>query len=491
MLVALGASLFAGATAQAAKVTLEPGSWGHEAGGDCVSCHTKASAGLTQQWQESAHQKAGVNCMDCHQADAAEPDAREHEGQIIATIVSPKDCGRCHTKEYEEQKSSVHAEAHAIIAERVPALAHHFTGGAMQAAGCDQCHGSLVKVRGDGTLDPATWPNSGIGRINPDGSKGSCSACHGRHRFSKAQAREPEACVRCHSGPDSPDKEVFEASKHGMIYASEREHMNLHADEWVAGRDYTAAPTCVTCHMGAAGKLPATHDVGLRNAWSLNTPVSERQLLVILEDGDKLELPASKPAPKRGSEITKADGSIGKVKAVATPDRRRQAMSLVCQECHAKAFTESFMDQFDSVVELFNDKFAIPARAIMGELYDRGLLTRTPFDEPIELTYWELWHDEGARARHGASMASANHAWWEGMYLVGRNFYGRFLPEARALAGDQAAEVVDAHLSGDGHRWLADGSQSSTILGFPTPVPVSDADAEEAGEPVAASTESE
>jgi hydroxylamine dehydrogenase len=63
-------------------------------------------------------------------------------------------------------------------------------------------------------------------------------------------------------------------------------------------------------------------------------------------------------------------------------------------------------------------------------------------------------------------MASPNHAWWEGMYLVGRNFYGRFLPEARTLAGDQAAEVVEAHLQGEGHQWLADPNQGSTILGF-------------------------
>jgi hypothetical protein len=277
--------------------------------------------------------------------------------------------------------------------------------------------------------------------------------------------------VRCHSGPDSPDKEIFEASKHGMIYVAEKDRMNLGAAEWVAGRDYSAAPTCVTCHMGAAGKLPATHDVGLRDAWSLNSPVSERQLLVILEDGGKLELPADAPAPRRGSEISKADGSLGKVKAVATPDRRRQAMNLVCQECHGKAFTESFMKQFDSVVELFNTKFALPARAIMGGLYGRGLLSPTPFDEPIELTYWELWHDEGARARHGAAMASPNHAWWEGMYLVGRNFYGRFLPEARALAGDEAADLVDAHLSGDGHQWLTRREVSSPILGFPVPEP--------------------
>jgi cytochrome c553 len=324
-----------------------------------------------------------------------------------------------------------------------------------------------VKVRGDGTLDPATWPNSGIGRINPDGSKGSCSSCHGRHRFSKAQAREPEACVRCHSGPDSPDKEIFEASKHGMVYVAHRDEMNLESDTWVAGRDYTAAPTCVTCHMGAAGKLPSTHDVGLRNVWSLNAPVSKRQFLVIFEDGHKMELPADEPAPRRGTEIMRADGTVGTVKSVATPERRRQAMALVCVECHGKGFTESFMTQFDAVVELYNTKFGEPARAIMAGLYERGLLTPTAFDEPIEFTYWELWHDEGARGRHGASMMSPNHAWWEGMYLVGRNFYARFLPEARAVAGEHADALVDAVIRGnEQHDWLNQPDQMSAILGF-------------------------
>ncbi|WP_295886790.1 multiheme c-type cytochrome [uncultured Thiohalocapsa sp.] len=458
--------------AAAEKVKLDPSEWGHPAGAACASCHEKASPGIAEQWHQSAHKSAGVNCMDCHQAESADVDAIEHEGHIIATIVSPKDCGRCHEKEYLEQEGSVHAEAYAIIADRVPALAHNVTGPEMQAAGCDQCHGAQVKVRGDGTLDPATWPNSGIGRINPDGSKGSCSSCHGRHAFSKAQAREPAACVRCHSGPDSPDKEVFEASKHGMIYAAQRDAMNLHADTWVAGKDYTAAPTCVTCHMGAAGKVPATHDVGLRNAWSLNTPVSERQYLVVLDDGSKLELPADAKPPKRGAELTKADGSTAKVKVVATPERRRLVMSTVCLECHSKTMTEGFMQQFDDVVELYNRKFGEPAAAIMAGLYDAGLLTPLPFDEPLEFTYWELWHDEGARARHGASMMSPNHAWWEGMYLVGRNFYSRFLPQARAAAGDQVAELVDAHIDGAaGHAWLARGEEANPILGWMPPPP--------------------
>ena len=459
--------LVGGGHALADKVKLDPGNWGHEAGKDCVSCHAKASAGLASEWRESAHQAAGVNCMDCHQAERADADAIEHEGQIIATIVSPKDCSRCHEKEFAEQQGSVHAEAFAMIEERLPALADNVGGPGMRAASCDQCHGSRVKVKGDGTLDAATWPNSGIGRINSDGSKGSCSSCHGRHRFSKAQAREPEACVRCHSGPDSPDKEIFEASKHGMLYVAQRDEMNLQAPEWVAGRDYSAAPTCVTCHMGAAGKLPSSHDVGMRNAWSLNSPVSRRQLLVVFEDGGKLELPATEPVPKRGSELTRPDGTVGKVKSVATPERRRQAMSMVCLECHGKTFTQGFMDQFDGVVELFNGKFGEPARTIMAGLYEQSLLTPTPFDEPIEFTYWELWHDEGARARHGASMMSPNHAWWEGMYLVGRNFYARFLPEARAVAGARAAELVEAHLTDhEQHQWLNRPDRSSTILGF-------------------------
>jgi hypothetical protein len=142
-------------------------------------------------------------------------------------------------------------------------------------------------------------------------------------------------------------------------------------------------------------------------------------------------------------------------------------MSLVCLECHSKTFTTGFMKQFDNVVELFNAKFGKPAQAIMAALYEQGHLTRLPFDEPLEFTYWELWHDEGARARHGASMASPNHAWWEGMYLVGRNFYSKFLPQVREAAGEDAAAIIGQHVDeGALHQWRQDPSQANPILGF-------------------------
>lgn len=454
----------------AAKVKLDPSSWDTDEGQKCVECHTKTSKGLTHQWQNSVHAKAKVDCMDCHKADTADADAHQHEGAVIATVVTPKDCGVCHTVEFKEQEGSVHANAVSLIEKRMPAMAHNIGGKAIIGAGCAQCHGSVLEVRGDGTLSPNTWPNSGIGRINPDGSKGSCSSCHGRHSFSKAQAREPSACTRCHSGPDSPDMEVYQASKHGMQYDANRDQMNMDSDKWVVGKDYSAAPTCVTCHMGATPKLPSTHDVGIRNAWNLNTVVSEKQHLIVYEDGVKEELPGTEKPPRRGDEMSRSDGSLGKVKVVATPKRRRQAMTLVCLECHSKPFAQGFMRQFDDVVKLYNEKFGTPAEAIMRDLYAEKLLTPTPFDEPIEYTYWELWHDEGARARHGAAMASPNHVWWEGMYLVGRNFYSKFLVQVREVAGEaRAKELIAKHLSSsEHHKWLAKPKKANPILGYGT-----------------------
>ncbi len=452
----------------AEKVALEPSNWGIEEGKACISCHKKSSAGLTHEWENSAHAAAGVNCLDCHLADQVEKDAIEHEGSIIATIVSPKDCGRCHTKEFRETEGSVHSKALSLIKNRMPALADNLSGKEMIAAGCAQCHGSKVEVRGDGTLSPETWPNTGIGRINPDGSHGSCSACHARHSFSKAQARDPSACVWCHTGPESPDDDVYQSSKHGALFASNRDKMNLDSDEWVLGKDYSAAPTCVTCHMGASPGIDATHDVGMRDSWSLNSPVSERQHLVIFDDGDRRNLPESQAAPRRGTELSKLNGEMGKVKAVATPMRRRQIMQKVCLECHSKGFAEGFMKQFDDVVELYNEKFGKPAQAIMQALYNLNLLTPAPFDEPIEFTYWRLWHDEGTKARHGAAMMSPNLAWWEGMHLVGQNFYGEFLPQLRELAGKERADaLIEQHVTSlEQHNWLKNPDRPNPILGY-------------------------
>ncbi len=449
-------------TLQAAKVKLSPDNWNHPAGQECVSCHSKASQGIVKHWQASAHAEAKVNCMDCHGASEDEVDAIRHEGQTISVIVSPKDCGRCHVTEYEEQKGSSHSEAFTSIQNRRHALLN-LSGANLETATCGQCHGVEVKVRGDGQLE--NWPSSGIGRINPDGSKGSCSACHGRHRFDVAEARDPAGCIRCHSGPHAPDSEIYAASKHGMSYAVHRDEMNLNGESWSAGKDYDAAPTCATCHMSSVGKVPATHDPGMRNAWNLSGPVSEKQALIIFEDGDKLNLPESSSLPRRGEEISKIDGSMGKVKIVAPSKMRRRAMQLICLECHSKPFAEDTLAQFDKVVESYNTRFGKPAQAMMQALYSEDKLTPAAFDEPVEFTYWEIWHGAGLRARHGTAMGSPNHAWWEGLFQVAEQFYAHFIPQVRSLGLDPHSYL------GDGHQWLNDSSKMNPLLRQSSPRP--------------------
>ena len=91
------------------------------------------------------------------------------------------------------------------------------------------------------------WPNQGVGRINPDGSKGACSACHTRHGFSIEVARKPHTCKECHVGPDVPVYKVYLSSKHGNIYTSKKQEWEFNAVPWTAGQPsvYTRVP-CLT-----------------------------------------------------------------------------------------------------------------------------------------------------------------------------------------------------------------------------------------------------
>jgi hydroxylamine dehydrogenase len=77
-----------------------------------------------------------------------------------------------------------------------------------------------------------------------------------------AEARMPEACDQCHLGPDHPQIEIYEESKHGTIYHAYKDEYNFNAagGTWTAGVDYRA-PTCAACHMSGAGKEPTSHDV--------------------------------------------------------------------------------------------------------------------------------------------------------------------------------------------------------------------------------------
>ncbi|MBW1896340.1 MAG: cytochrome c3 family protein, partial [Deltaproteobacteria bacterium] len=238
----------------------------------CVECHAETTPGIVGQWRDSKHSEIEVSCIDCHQADESDLDAFEHYGKNIAIIVSPKDCAQCHEKEFDEQKGSHHAKAGQILGSLDNLLGEVVGGEPAVNAGCRQCHGGIVKIDSKGRPTPDTWPNTGMGRVNPDGSRGSCSACHARHEFSVRQARQPEACGKCHLGPDHPQIEVWNESKHGILYHANRENLKLDSEVWRAGQEYFTGPTCASCHMSAAGNQETTHDVGERISWTLRPP---------------------------------------------------------------------------------------------------------------------------------------------------------------------------------------------------------------------------
>ncbi len=372
----------------------------------CVACHKLITPGIVADWQNGVMAKQGHDCLACHTGEGKNrPDVRDHNGFRVVTIVTPKDCGACHAREAKEFQSSHHAQAAQFIGSLDNMLGEVVGGAPIANVGCRQCHGSEVKLAADKRPDATTWPNTGIGRINPDGSLGACSACHARHRFSVSQARQPEGCAKCHLGPDHPQKEVYDESKHGILFYDRKEAQNLElpAGKWIVGRD-NLYPTCASCHMGATLQQPGTHDVGVRLSWTLRPAVSKK---------------------------------------MDSWQANRASMQGVCNQCHSTGYVESFYKQFDSAVALYDGKFGKPATDIMTQLRTAGKLTETNFDEDLEWVYYELWHHEGRRARHGAAMMGPDYAWWHGLYEVAKVFYTEFAPMAEKLSPGIMKPVLD------------------------------------------------
>jgi hydroxylamine dehydrogenase len=373
----------------------------------CVECHEESDPGIVVPWKKSKMGQEGVGCYECHKADKSDKDAFEHNGYTISVIVSPKDCAECHKQEVDEMTNSYHAKANKFAGSLDNVLGRVVTGEANFDLGCSQCHGSDVIVGKDGKLVIGPWPNTGIGRLNPDGSNGSCIACHQRHFFSLKQAREPATCGKCHQGPDHPQIEIYQLSKHGIAYDTFKDKLNLDKSEWVLGKDYFDAPTCTTCHMGATRELKRTHDVGARISWTLRPKVSKK---------------------------------------LPNWEKKRADMQTVCLECHQETWVKGFYTQFDRFVELYNDKFAKPAQEMMVFLKKEKVTDTTPFNEQVEIDWWHLWHHEGRRARHGAAMHSPDYSHWHGLYEVALNFYFHLIPHA-----DKA--VAKKNDKGISERW--------------------------------------
>jgi hypothetical protein len=262
-----------------------------------------------------------------------------------------------------------------------------------RTTGCYACHGTVVEIK-DGRPIPGTWPNVGVGRTNPDRSLGSCTSCHTRHRFSLVEARKPEACDQCHLGPDHPQIEIYNESKHGTIYHAEGEEWTWYPGnrKWQAGRDFRA-PTCAACHMSAAGDVPTTHDTTERLSWETQAPRTAR--------------PSEfKPFPSASDWRTE-----------------RAKMQAVCRQCHSTTWIQDHFRNLDNVVENYDSLYYDPAKQRMDALYAAGVVSNQHyFDEELEWEFYELWHHEGRRARMGTAMMAPDYAWWHGFYELKHRF---------------------------------------------------------------------
>ncbi|MEO5331493.1 MAG: hydroxylamine oxidoreductase [Magnetococcus sp. YQC-5] len=382
----------------------------------CVSCHAEENRAIVQQWGNSKHYGANVGCYECHKAEKEDADAFMHKKYLISILVTPKDCARCHETETKQFTASKHAKSGGNLEGSVD----HALATTVQSDGtpagtqtatlaCVQCHGSTVKVAPSGKLDPATWPNSGIGRINPDGSVGACSSCHQNHDFSQTQVRSPDACGKCHQGPAHSQKEIYEASKHGANYRANFEKMHLDSPKWIPGQDYVSGPTCVTCHMSPTMDVAMTHDVGQRISWDLTQPISKK---------------------------------------TENAEAHRQDMRDVCSSCHTDKVSKNFYEQFDSIVKLYNSKYGEPGTRLMDGLLKANLRSKKSFDDAIEWTWFKLWHQAGRKARQGAAMQAPDFVQWQGFYEVAELFYTQLIPQAEELitkaeAGGRGTEVAE------------------------------------------------
>jgi len=427
----------------------------------CISCHDTETPGVVQQWQESKHSKVGVKCYVCHAAKEGDPSGYEHMDYMITAVPSPRYCEGCHDKEVQEYARSKHAwtaffgplkpyykkaremgldplaqetarqlDPHEMarrtlsplfpdsgILDKIGLLNdpnyHHNN----VMLGCMECHGTFVTANEDGDLDG--WPNVGVGRINPDGSLGSCSACHTRHKFSVAEARKPETCGQCHLGPDHPQHEIYEESKHGNIYAADGENWNWDVPPGQWGPEDITAPTCATCHMsGFGGAVRSTHDVGERLYWELQPKVSVPQWKGPDEVDFVLERVPDEEQAKKG----------------------RKKMLKVCYQCHSTQWSDKYFVEFDKVVSDYNMLWA-KADALLQDAYEKGLCDPSnPIDETPEIMHYLIWHHDGRRWRMGASMMGPDWTHWNGAVDAIMNKMGTMINDLEMREKMQALE---------------------------------------------------
>ncbi len=423
----------------------------------CISCHESIYPGIVNSWKSSKHAKKGIGCFECHgKNNHGHKDTFEHNGFKIHVVVTPKDCGTCHRVEEKEYRENMMSYAYDNLMKNKIYLDLekniNFMGlskedlsedkkNSILADSCLYCHGTKLKLIGWEKRETMFgdlkfpklrgWPNQGVGRINPDGSRGSCTSCHSRHSFSIEIARKPYSCAQCHKGPDVPAYKVYSVSKHGNIYKSIGYRFNFKDVPWKVGKDFTV-PTCATCHMSEIatpdGKiiLKRTHKVSDRlsyrifgNPYAHPHPIGPKTYELKNKQG--LQLPISLDGTGQDSPML-----IDKKTQLV----RAREMNKLCNRCHSYNWTNSHFNKLDNIIFTTN-RLVKKATMTMVKYWDKGIIKgikqhKSIFDEPIEKKWTELWLFYANSIRFSAAMSGGGDY---GVFANGRFYLNKNLAD--------------------------------------------------------------
>src|SRR5579875_347062 len=390
-------------------------------GAACINCHAKISPQIVSDWRLSKHSQRGVTCDVCH-GDQHKTSADYAKAQI----PTPDTCGACHSTQVEEFKRGKHALAWAAM-KAMPTF--HYQPMAMTEGmkGCGACHQIGLKSPQE------------IAELRKEGNNfgiASCDACHTRHTFSVAEARQPQACETCHMGFDHPQWEMYESSKMGVRY--QLKQLGLLPKT-------AAAPTCQACHM-----QNGNHEV--RTAWGflgvrLPLPPQDKpwqaDQTTILEALGVLD-PQGKPTPR-----------LGVVKALDVArftqqdwQRERDKMLKTCTECHSADFAREQLQLGDNMIRQSDHLMAEAIRTV-ADLYRDGILQKPknyayPFPDVltfhnaptvIEQKLFVMMMEHRMRTFQGTFHSSPDYAMWYGWSEMERD-----LTEIKSLAAEMRRE---------------------------------------------------
>ena len=349
---------------------------------DCVTCHRDETPGIVRQFSISTMAAAEVSCRDCHEVEGDYPMAVEHEGVFVLASPTAAKCGECHKQEVAEFNQSRHGlPAYVAVAGSIELSDTHLALYQSIPEGSyapDKSRNAIAALEGSDLTKFTCEVCHNIGKPAADGSVGQCQKCHLRHQYSLEQVRKPETCNACHIGPDHPQYEIYQESPHGIAYATMGDNWHWDAEAGTLSTEDFPAATCAICHMSGFGNQPTTHDVGDRLTWYLFAPVSTRR---------------------------------------PSWEENMAAMQGVCLECHNENFITTFYSDADKATERVNE-WVLESREMIAPLQEAELLTAAPFDEPIDFTYFNLWHHWGRTAKFGTWMQGPDYAQWHGAYEV-------------------------------------------------------------------------